>query len=61
MAVTAFVGLYMGLGNLLLEFVILPQWWWIGCLHFPLVILSAYSPILVFGHTIQQEAASRSA
>lgn len=60
MAGTALVGLFMGFGNLLLEFILNPTWWWIGCLHFSLVILSAYSLILVFRHTIQEDRAIRS-
>lgn len=42
LACTAFVGMYLGFSNLVLEFVIYPNWWWIGVLHFPLVILSLY-------------------
>jgi hypothetical protein len=41
-AFTAFVGLYMGISNLVLEWVIIPAYWWIGILHVPLVIISAY-------------------
>jgi len=43
LACTAFIGLYMGVSNLALEWVIIPQFWWIGVLHIPLVIISAYS------------------
>lgn len=39
---TAFVGVMMGLGNLALEFVIYPSWWWIGVLHIPLFVISLY-------------------
>ena len=48
MACTAFTGLFMGAGNLILEFILIPAYWWIGCLHFPLVILSGYSLFLLF-------------
>jgi hypothetical protein len=48
MAATAFIGFYIGVSNLVLEFVINPTWWWIGFLHFPLVILSVYSLFLIF-------------
>jgi hypothetical protein len=37
---TSWVGLMMSMGNLVLEFVIYPSYWWIGVLHFPLFILS---------------------
>jgi hypothetical protein len=48
MASTSFVGLFMGISNLILEFIIYPDWWWIGVLHFPLVILSFYSLLVIF-------------
>jgi hypothetical protein len=41
-ACTGFIGLFMGISNLVLEFIIIPAYWWIGILHFPLVILSMY-------------------
>jgi hypothetical protein len=37
----------MGVSNLALEWVIIPQFWWIGVLHLPLVIISAYSLVRV--------------
>lgn len=43
LASTAFIGLFMVISNLILEFLIIPAYLWIGVLHFPLVILSAYS------------------
>jgi hypothetical protein len=46
---TAFVGVLMGLGNMVLEFIIYPAWWWIGVLHIPLLFLSAYCVALSFG------------
>jgi hypothetical protein len=42
-ACTAFVGFFMGVSNLVLEWVIIPSYWWIGVLHLPLVIISAFS------------------
>ncbi len=39
-ACTSFVGLFVGLSNLVLEWLIIPVYWWIGVLHLPLVILS---------------------
>jgi hypothetical protein len=47
LACTGFIGFYIGISNLLLEFVIIPEYWWIGVLHFPLVILSLYGLYLV--------------
>jgi hypothetical protein len=41
LACTSFVGLYMGLSNLVLEWVIIPSYWWIGVLHVPLTVISA--------------------
>lgn len=43
---TSFMGLWMGLGNFLLEFVLYPQYWWIGVLHVPLVVLSFIGLVL---------------
>jgi hypothetical protein len=37
---TSFIGIMLSLGNMVLEFVIYPSYWWIGVLHFPLFILS---------------------
>ena len=47
-ACLAFVGLYMGLSNLALEWIILPEFWWIGVLHLPLAILSGKNLLRVF-------------
>jgi hypothetical protein len=38
---TGVFGLLIGLGNLFLEFVYLPGYFWVGVLHIPLVLLSA--------------------
>jgi hypothetical protein len=46
-ACAAFVGLFMGVSNLVLEWVIIPTYWWIGVLHLPLVLISAYALIHV--------------
>jgi hypothetical protein len=45
---TGFIGVMMGLGNMVLEFVIYPSWWWIGILHIPLFVISSYSVVLSF-------------
>ena len=45
---TAFTGALMAFGNLVLEFVILPDYWWIGILHIPLLILSCYAILLSY-------------
>jgi len=39
---TSLAGLLIGLGNLWLEFLYLPELWWVGVLHLPLVIVSGY-------------------
>jgi len=50
--VTSFVGMMLGLGNLALEFILLPAYWWIGILHVPLLIISCYTFFyLVYHHT----------
>jgi hypothetical protein len=46
--VNAVVGLLIGIGNLWLEFVQLPQLAWIGVLHLPLVAISAVALCLSF-------------
>lgn len=45
---TGFVGVMMSLGNVVLEFVIYPSYWWIGVLHIPLFVISSYSVIISF-------------
>jgi hypothetical protein len=40
---TSLVGFFLSLGNMALEFVIYPNYWWIGGLHIPLFIISVYS------------------
>lgn len=45
---TGFVGVMLGLGNLVLEFIIYPNWWWIGILHIPLFVISLYCLALAF-------------
>jgi hypothetical protein len=39
---TGFMGAMMGIGNMVLEFVIYPDYWWIGILHIPLFVISVY-------------------
>lgn len=46
-ACTAFVGFFMGVSNLVLEWAIIPSYWWIGVLHLPLVIISAFCLIIL--------------
>jgi hypothetical protein len=38
--ITSMIGLLLGLGNLWLEWIYLPQLWWVGILHMPLVLMS---------------------
>jgi hypothetical protein len=45
---TGFIGVMLGLGNMVLEFVIYPTWWWIGVLHIPLLVISLYCVVLSF-------------
>jgi hypothetical protein len=40
---TSIMGVVIGLGNMILEFVIYPAYWWIGILHIVLLLTSAYS------------------
>lgn len=51
-AATGFVGVMMGLGNMVLEFLIYPAYWWIGVLHIPLLVISLYSLWLSFNEII---------
>ena len=51
---TGLIGVVMGLGNLALEFVIYPSYWWIGILHIPLFIISAYSLAISFNEITGQ-------
>lgn len=41
--VTALIGCAYAFGNLYLAFILMPTMWWIGVLHFPLLILSLYA------------------
>jgi hypothetical protein len=44
----------MGLGNFLLEFVIIPSYWWVGILHIPLFVISFYCLALSFNEMAGQ-------
>lgn len=46
--VTSFVGLLIGVLNMISWFVINPLAWWMGVLHFPLVTISLYAFIISF-------------
>jgi hypothetical protein len=48
---TSFIGFWMGLGNFLLEFILYPQYGWIGVLHVPLVVISFCGLVLEFKST----------
>lgn len=48
------IGVIMSLGNFVLEFVIIPSYWWIGVLHIPLFILSSCSLVLSFNEIAGQ-------
>jgi hypothetical protein len=51
---TSFIGVFMGLGNFVLEFVLYPAYWWIGVLHIPLFIISLYSLLFSFNEIAAQ-------
>jgi len=51
---TSFVGVLMGLGNMVLEFAIYPAMWWIGVLHLPLLGISAICFALSFHEIVVQ-------
>lgn len=53
---TGFVGVIISLGNMALEFVIFPIYWWIGILHIPLFIISLVSLWLSVKEIIAQES-----
>jgi hypothetical protein len=40
--------------NLLLCFVLLPGYWWIGVLHIPLLVISTYSLMLLLGEVLRE-------
>ena len=44
--VTAFIGLYFGIMNMITWFVITKEFWWIGVLHLPLLVISFTGLIL---------------
>lgn len=46
--VTSLVGVIIGLGNMWLEIVLKPAYWWVGVLHIPLLSISAYGLVLSF-------------
>lgn len=48
---TSFIGFWMGLGNFLLEFILYPQYGWIGVLHIPLVVVSISGLVLEYKST----------
>lgn len=51
---TGLIGVMLSLGNFVLEFVIIPSYWWIGVLHIPLLILSSCSVVLSFNQIAGQ-------
>lgn len=44
--ITAFVGLYFGIMNMITWFVLSTEYWWMGVLHLPLLIISCIGFIL---------------
>jgi hypothetical protein len=44
--VTSFVGLITGILNIIQEFFVFPEAWWMGVLHLPLLAISGYAFIL---------------
>jgi hypothetical protein len=51
---TGLIGFFMSLGNFVLEFVIVPSYWWIGLLHIPLFALSFCCLVLSFNEIAGQ-------
>ncbi|PKO12879.1 MAG: hypothetical protein CVU39_22340 [Chloroflexi bacterium HGW-Chloroflexi-10] len=51
---TGVIGVMMGLGNMLLEFIIYPAFWWIGIFHIPLLIISLWCVVLSFNEIAGQ-------
>jgi hypothetical protein len=51
---TGLIGVVMSLGNFVLEFVMIPSYWWIGVLHIPLFTLSSYSLVLSYTEIVRQ-------
>jgi hypothetical protein len=51
---TACVGIILGLGNMALEFLIEPRYWWIGVLHIPLFVISLYAVQLSSKYILKQ-------
>ena len=45
--IISFVGIYFGLMNLMTFFLINPIYWWMGILHFPLLVNSIIGFIIV--------------
>ena len=51
---TGLTGVTMGLGNMILAFVLFPSPWWVGILHIPLLFISAYRIVLSFHEIAKQ-------
>lgn len=49
--VTSFVGMLLGVVNMIVWFVMEPWGWWMGVLHFPLVVISVYAFVLAHRKT----------
>lgn len=52
--VTGCIGVMLGIGNLVLEFVMYPALWWIGILHLPLLAISLYCVMTTVGSGLAQ-------
>jgi hypothetical protein len=44
--VTSFVGMLLGVVNMVVWFVLMPSAWWMGMLHIPLLVISIYAFVL---------------
>ncbi|MBN1440006.1 MAG: hypothetical protein JW929_11410 [Anaerolineales bacterium] len=56
---SALFGFLFGMGNLVLEFVILPELLWTGVMHFPLLILSAAGLFVSFRDPAKKDTEKR--
>ena len=53
MRVTGFVGMVLGLVNMVVWFLLEPWGWWMGVMHIPLLVLSLYAFVLGQGRSDQ--------
>jgi hypothetical protein len=54
--VMSFVGIYFGVVNMIVWFIVIPSGWWMGVLHIPLLSISIYAFVLGLGRKERNRA-----